>query len=171
MWIVCAASDADSRPAFAGRSTTRLCCHSFWRYVNCSGVRRIEDQSILDSWPDLRGDACRRFHVDPSYMRETPLTGLSIFRFETAITNAVLVDGLGCLPKPVPAREESECRRILRKHQSGNAHIGVAGWSDGPESCPQLGRNVWVANPARKPLAAHDPVRFKRRLWPRLAVL
>ena len=79
MWIGGADADADRRQAFGRHSTTRLCCHPSWRYVDCFGVRRVEVESILDSWPDLRGDACRRSHVDPCFIRETKVQPAAIF--------------------------------------------------------------------------------------------
>jgi hypothetical protein len=40
----------------------------FWRYVNHSGVGRVEVASVLRPWSDLRGDACRRPLVDPCHL-------------------------------------------------------------------------------------------------------
>jgi hypothetical protein len=40
------------------------------------GVGRVEVESALNSWRNLRGDACRRPLVDPCYLREMPLTVL-----------------------------------------------------------------------------------------------
>jgi hypothetical protein len=44
----------------------------FWRHVNHSGVGRVEVESLLNSWGDLRGDAGHRPLVNPCPLREMP---------------------------------------------------------------------------------------------------
>jgi hypothetical protein len=40
------------------------------------GPGRVEVESVLSSWRNLRGDACRRPLVDPCHLREMPPTVL-----------------------------------------------------------------------------------------------
>ena len=46
------------------------------RHVNRSGVGQVEVASVLHSWRNLRGDACRRPLVDPCRLRGMPVTVL-----------------------------------------------------------------------------------------------
>jgi hypothetical protein len=66
----------------------------FWRHVNHSGVGRVEVASILNSWRNLRGDACRRPFVDPCHLREMPLTVLIDREGRIAISHTGVVDPL-----------------------------------------------------------------------------
>jgi hypothetical protein len=76
MWIGGADNDADRGQAVGRHSSTRLGHHPPWRHVNRSGVGRVEVESVLNSWRNLRGDACRRPLVDPCYLRGMPVTVL-----------------------------------------------------------------------------------------------
>ena len=76
MWIGGADNNADRGQAVGRHSSTRLGHHPFWRHVDHSGVGRVEVESVLNSWRNLRGDACRRPLVDPRHLREMPLTVL-----------------------------------------------------------------------------------------------
>lgn len=68
--------------------------HPSWRHVNHSGVGRVEVASVLNSWLNLRGDACRRPLVDPCHLREMPLTVLVDREGRVAISHAGVVDPL-----------------------------------------------------------------------------
>ena len=69
MWIGAADNDAHCGQADARHSSTRLGHHPSWRHVDHSGVGRVEVESVLNSWRNLRGDACRRPLVDPCHLR------------------------------------------------------------------------------------------------------
>jgi hypothetical protein len=62
--------------------------------INHSGVGRVEVASVLRSWRNLRGDACRRPPVDPRHLREMPLTVLVDREGRIAISRAGVVDPL-----------------------------------------------------------------------------
>jgi hypothetical protein len=57
-------------------------------------VGRIEVASVLNSWRNLRGDACRQPLVDPSHLRKMPLTILVDGEGRIAISHAEIVDSL-----------------------------------------------------------------------------
>jgi hypothetical protein len=72
--LVVLTNDADRGQAVGRHSSHRFCHHPSWRHVNRSGVGRLEVASVLNSWRNLRGDACRWSLVDPCHLREMPLT-------------------------------------------------------------------------------------------------
>src|SRR3984893_16805958 len=94
MWIGRADNDADRGQAVGRHRSTRLGHHPLWRYVDHSGVGRVEVASVLNSWRNLRGDACRRPLVDPCHLREMPLTVLVDREGRIAISHAGVVDPL-----------------------------------------------------------------------------
>ena len=94
MWIGGADNDADRGQAVGRHSSTRLGHHPSWRHVDHSGVGRVEVASVLRSWRNLRGDACRRPLVDPCHLREMPLTVLVDREGPIAISRAGVVDPL-----------------------------------------------------------------------------
>ena len=58
---------------------------------------RLESTSlvcVLNSWRNLRGDACRRPLVNPGHLREMPLTVLVDREGRIAISHAEVVDPL-----------------------------------------------------------------------------
>ena len=92
MWIGAVDNDADCGQAVTRHSSTRLGHHPSWRHVDHSGVGRVEVESVLNSWRNLRGDACRRPLVDPCHLREMPLTVLVDREDRIAISHAGDVD-------------------------------------------------------------------------------
>jgi hypothetical protein len=88
MWIGRADNDADCRQAVARHSSTRPGHHPSWRHVDHSGIGRVEVASVLNSWRNLRGDACRRPLVDPRHLRAMPLTVLVDREGRIAISHA-----------------------------------------------------------------------------------
>ena len=80
--------------AVGRHSSTRYSHRPSWRHVNRSGVGRVEVESVLNSWRNLRGDACRRPLVDPCHLRKMPLTVLVDREGRIAISHAGVVDPL-----------------------------------------------------------------------------
>ena len=76
IWIGRADNDTDRGQAVGRHSSNRFCHRPSWRHVNRPGVGRVAVESVLNSWRNLRGDACRRPLVDPCHLREMPLTVL-----------------------------------------------------------------------------------------------
>jgi hypothetical protein len=92
MWIGRADNDAERGQTVGRHSSTRLGHHPFWRYVDHSGIGRVEVASILNSWRNVRGDAFRRPVVDPCHLREMLLTVLSTVRIGSRISHVGVVD-------------------------------------------------------------------------------
>ena len=88
IWIGRADPDADYGQPDGRHSSSSFRPHPFWRYVDHSGVGRLEVARVLNSWRNLRGDALRRPFVDPDHLRETPLTVLVGREDRIAISHA-----------------------------------------------------------------------------------
>ena|ERR1700722_4382784 len=80
MWIDGADNDVDRGQTVAGNSSACLGHHPFWRHVNHSGVGRLEVASVLNSWPNLCGDACRQSLIDPCHLREESQPVISLLK-------------------------------------------------------------------------------------------
>jgi hypothetical protein len=108
--IARADDDAGLGQASGRHGSTRGSHRPFWRYVNHSGVGRIEVESVPSSWRNLSGDTCRWSLVDPCHLRGMALTALPTVRVGSQ--SAVLE-----LPQPDMKTCLVRCRPRGRSHE------------------------------------------------------